>query len=301
MFSGRRLCGPYLQVASGRGVVDLDIGGVNVRQLESVSQPRNRHIAGVSQHFTADVGRVALPRVHRYWSQDFRGICDERQSIYNWKTNKPASSSDPLSTYRPSTSAKGEQNLHSHYLWSLNSEDKVFKDQNVHGLNIELKAECLKHSALRCWTHLFVAIHKSQSRFTGFKRPLLQAASLNSTHRGLLQAQSSWRGPAFPHRLCANNCQPAEILFSHSSEIQMSLVPTQQYTAATNAQNKWRGRLVFSQHTPPLMWKQIQTGAVGGAQWEWKWVVMLCLLLIAIKKSWGKISALFFLSLTPLS
>lgn len=177
MFTGRRLCGPYLQVASGRCVVDLDIRGVSVRQLEAVSQPRNRHIAGVSQHFTADVGWVALPRVHRYWSQDFRGICDERQSIYKWKTNKPA---DPLSTNRPSTSAKGEQKLHSHYLWSLNSEDKVVKDQNVLGLNIELKAECLKHSALRCWTHLFVAVHKSQSRFTGFKRPLLQAASLNS-------------------------------------------------------------------------------------------------------------------------
>lgn len=226
MFSGRHLCGPYLQVAGGRHVVDLDIGGVNVRQLEAVSQPRNRHIAGVSQHFTADVGWVALPRVHRYWSQDFRGICDERQSIYNWNTNKPAGSADPLSTYRPSTSAKGEQNLHSNYLWNLNSEDKVVKDQNVHGLNIELKAEFLKHSALRCWTHLFVAVHKSQSRFIGFKRPLLQAASLNSMHRGLLQARSSWRGPVFPHRLCANNCRPAEILFSHSSEIQMSLVPS---------------------------------------------------------------------------
>lgn len=66
MFSGRRLRGPYLQVAGGRRVVDLDIGGVSIRQLEAVSLPRNRHIAGVSQNFTADVGRVALPRVHCY-------------------------------------------------------------------------------------------------------------------------------------------------------------------------------------------------------------------------------------------
>lgn len=170
MFLGGRLCGPYLQVAGGRPVVDLDIGGVSVRKLEAVSQPRNRHIAGVSQHFTADVGWVALPRVNSYWSQDFGGVCDERQSIYNWKTNKPAGSTGPLSTYRPSPSAKGEQSLRSHYLWSLNSEDKVVKDQNVHGLNIELRAECWKHSALWCWTHLFVAVHKSQSRFTGFKK-----------------------------------------------------------------------------------------------------------------------------------
>lgn len=66
MLSVRRLRGPYLQVAGGGRVVDLDVGGVSVRQLGTVSQPNNRDIAGVSQDFTADVGRVALPRVRRH-------------------------------------------------------------------------------------------------------------------------------------------------------------------------------------------------------------------------------------------
>lgn len=137
-----------------------------------------------------------------------------------------------------------------------------------------------------CWTHLFTAVRKSQSRFTGFKRPLLRAASLNNMLGGDFRHDAHVTyaiGPEFPHRLRANSSRPAEILFSHSSELQMSLVPSQQYTTGTNALNMRRGRLVFSQHTPALMWKQIQTGAVGGAQWERKWAVMLCLLSIAIK------------------
>lgn len=132
-----------------------------------------------------------------------------------------------------------------------------------------------------------MAVHKSQSRFTGFKRPLLRTVSLNSMLGGDFRHDAHVTcatGPAFPHRLRANSSRPAEILFSHSSELQMSLVPSQQYTTGTNALNMRRGRLVFSQHTPALMWKQIQTGAVGGAQWERKWVVMLCLLSIAIKR-----------------
>lgn len=89
MLSVRWLHGPYLQVAGGRCVVDLDVGGVSVRQLGPISQPNNKDIAGMSQDFTADVGRVALPRVHSYWALDFWGICDERQSAYKWKQTNP--------------------------------------------------------------------------------------------------------------------------------------------------------------------------------------------------------------------
>lgn len=53
----------YLQVACSGGGIDFNVGGVGVRQLESISQPHDRHITGVSQDLAADVGRIPLPRV----------------------------------------------------------------------------------------------------------------------------------------------------------------------------------------------------------------------------------------------
>lgn len=55
----------YLKVANGRGPEDLHVGGVWVGQRLPVSQPHDRHIAGMSLDLTSDIDGVSLPRVHR--------------------------------------------------------------------------------------------------------------------------------------------------------------------------------------------------------------------------------------------
>lgn len=55
----------YLKVANGWGPEDLNVGGVGVGQRLPVSEPHDRHIAGMSLDFTSDIDGVSLPGVHR--------------------------------------------------------------------------------------------------------------------------------------------------------------------------------------------------------------------------------------------
>lgn len=55
----------YLKEANGWGPEDPNVGGVGVGQRLPVSEPQDRHIAGMSLDLTSDIDGVSLPGVHR--------------------------------------------------------------------------------------------------------------------------------------------------------------------------------------------------------------------------------------------
>lgn len=68
----------HLQIAGGRGVVDLDIAVVGARQQLTVSKPRDGG-TGVGKYLACDVHLVPLPRVHGHGALQLGGICKEPQ------------------------------------------------------------------------------------------------------------------------------------------------------------------------------------------------------------------------------
>ena len=71
---------PHLQVAGGRGVVDLDVAVVGAGQQLTVSEPRDSG-TGVGKHLAGDVHLVPLPSVHSHRALQLGGICKEGQRL----------------------------------------------------------------------------------------------------------------------------------------------------------------------------------------------------------------------------
>ena len=64
----------YLQEADWWSPEDLNVGGVGVGQLQSVSQPDDGRITGMSFDLTADIHCIPLPGIHCHFTMYFRGI-----------------------------------------------------------------------------------------------------------------------------------------------------------------------------------------------------------------------------------
>lgn len=64
----------YLQVAGRGSSEDLDVGGVGVGELQSISQPDNGNIIGMSLHLAADVHWISLPGIHSHCTMNLRSI-----------------------------------------------------------------------------------------------------------------------------------------------------------------------------------------------------------------------------------
>lgn len=63
-----------LQEAGWGSPEDLDVGAVWVGKLQSVSQPNDWHVTGISFDLTADIDWISLPGVHCNCSMDLRSI-----------------------------------------------------------------------------------------------------------------------------------------------------------------------------------------------------------------------------------
>lgn len=63
-----------LQEAGSGSPEDLDVGAVWVGKLQSVSQPNDWHVTGISFDLTANIDWISLPGVHCNCSMDLRSI-----------------------------------------------------------------------------------------------------------------------------------------------------------------------------------------------------------------------------------